>query len=105
MGRIGPAGLFDRDRELSAVGALLDDAVSGAGGLLLVEGEAGIGKTGIVRAAECAGAGQWTAGAEARGAASWSPGSLLGWFVRCSPNRCAPPTPTDALRCSAGRRL
>ena len=51
MGRIGPAELFDRDRELSAVCALLDDAVSGAGGLLLVEGEAGIGKTGIVRAA------------------------------------------------------
>ena len=51
MGRIDPAGLLDRDRELSAVGALLDDAASGAGGLLLVEGEAGIGKTGIVRAA------------------------------------------------------
>jgi hypothetical protein len=51
LGRIGPAELFDRDRELSAVCALLDDAVSGAGGLLLVEGEAGIGKTGIVRAA------------------------------------------------------
>jgi hypothetical protein len=51
VGRIGPAELFDRDRELSAVCALLDDAVSGAGGLLLVEGEAGIGKTGIVRAA------------------------------------------------------
>ena len=51
MGRVDPAGLFDRDRELSAVGALLDDAASGAGGLLLVEGEAGIGKTGIVRAA------------------------------------------------------
>jgi DNA-binding CsgD family transcriptional regulator len=51
VGRIDPAGLFDRDRELSAVCALLDDAASGAGGLLLVEGEAGIGKTGIVRAA------------------------------------------------------
>jgi DNA-binding CsgD family transcriptional regulator len=51
LGRIGPAELFDRDRELSAVCALLDAAVSGAGGLLLVEGEAGIGKTGIVRAA------------------------------------------------------
>ena len=51
VGRIDPARLLDRDRELSAVGALLDDAVSGAGGLLLVEGEAGIGKTGIVRAA------------------------------------------------------
>jgi DNA-binding CsgD family transcriptional regulator len=49
--RIRLAGLFDRDRELSAVGALLDHAVSGAGGLLLVEGEAGIGKTGILRAA------------------------------------------------------
>src|SRR5215213_5002164 len=49
--RIRLAGLFDRDRELSAVGALLDHAASGAGGLLLVEGEAGIGKTGIVRAA------------------------------------------------------
>jgi DNA-binding CsgD family transcriptional regulator len=51
VGRIRLAGLFDRDRELSAVGALLDHAASGAGGLLLVEGEAGIGKTGIVRAA------------------------------------------------------
>jgi tetratricopeptide (TPR) repeat protein len=51
VGRLDPAGLLDRDRELSAVGALLDDAASGAGGLLLVEGEAGIGKTGIVRAA------------------------------------------------------
>jgi DNA-binding CsgD family transcriptional regulator len=50
-GRIGRAGLLDRERELAAVGALLDDAVSGAGGLLLVEGEAGIGKTGIVHAA------------------------------------------------------
>jgi DNA-binding CsgD family transcriptional regulator len=49
--RICLAGLFDRDPELSAVGALLDHAVSGAGGLLLVEGEAGIGKTGILRAA------------------------------------------------------
>jgi DNA-binding CsgD family transcriptional regulator len=52
VGRIDPAGLFDRDRELSAVGALLEDAASGAGGLLLVEGEAGIGKTGIMRAAD-----------------------------------------------------
>jgi DNA-binding CsgD family transcriptional regulator len=51
VGRIGCTGLLDRGRELSAVGALLDDAVSGDGGLLLVEGEAGIGKTGIVRAA------------------------------------------------------
>jgi hypothetical protein len=51
VGRIGPAGLLDRDRELSAVCALLDDAASGVGGLLLVEGEAGIGKTGIVRTA------------------------------------------------------
>jgi hypothetical protein len=51
VGRIEPAALRDRDRELSAVGALLDDAASGVGGLLLVEGEAGIGKTGIVRAA------------------------------------------------------
>jgi DNA-binding CsgD family transcriptional regulator len=51
VGRIGSAELFDRDRELSAVCALLDDATSGAGGLLLVEGEAGIGKTRIVRAA------------------------------------------------------
>jgi DNA-binding CsgD family transcriptional regulator len=51
VGRIDPAVLFDRARELSAVGALLDDAASGVGGLLLVEGEAGIGKTGIVRAA------------------------------------------------------
>ena len=51
MRRIRLAGLFDRDRELSAVGALLDHAASGAGGLLLVEGEAGIGKTGILRAA------------------------------------------------------
>jgi DNA-binding CsgD family transcriptional regulator len=51
VGRIDPAGLFDRDRELSAVGALLDHAASGAGGLMLVEGDAGIGKTGIVRAA------------------------------------------------------
>jgi DNA-binding CsgD family transcriptional regulator len=49
--RIRLAGLFDRARELSAVGALLDHAASGAGGLLLVEGEAGIGKTGIFRAA------------------------------------------------------
>jgi DNA-binding CsgD family transcriptional regulator len=51
VGRVDPAGLFDRDRELAAVGALLDDAASGVSGLLLVEGEAGIGKTGIVRAA------------------------------------------------------
>ena len=52
VGRVAPDRLFDRDRELSAVRALLDDAASGAGGLLLVEGEAGIGKTGIVRAAD-----------------------------------------------------
>jgi DNA-binding CsgD family transcriptional regulator len=51
VGRIGPAELLDRDRELSAVCALLADAASGAGGLLLVEGDAGIGKTGIVGAA------------------------------------------------------
>jgi DNA-binding CsgD family transcriptional regulator len=51
VGRIDPSGLFDRDRELAAVGALLEDAVSGAGGLLLLEGEAGIGKTRILRAA------------------------------------------------------
>ena len=51
MGRTNPTRLFDRDSELAAVGALLEDAASGAGGLLLVEGEAGIGKTGIVRSA------------------------------------------------------
>jgi AAA ATPase domain len=51
VGRVAPDKLFDRDREISALGELLEDAASGAGGLLLVEGEAGIGKTGIVRAA------------------------------------------------------
>jgi MoxR-like ATPase len=85
VGRFDPARLFDRDRELSAVGALLDDVLSGAGGLLLVEGEAGIGKTGMVRAACALARANGLRVLGARGSELESR-PLSGWCVRCSWN-------------------
>ena len=43
--------LFERERELAALAAVVDSAVAGTGGHLLVEGPAGIGKTALLRAA------------------------------------------------------
>ena len=43
--------LLDRDRELEALGALLDAAARGRGGAAVVEGPAGIGKSELLRAA------------------------------------------------------
>lgn len=40
-----------RDREVSAVTALLDAACAGTGGVVLIEGEAGIGKTALMQRA------------------------------------------------------
>ena len=45
-----PAGLVERDRELAALGELLDGARGGTGGVALVEGPAGIGKTALLAA-------------------------------------------------------
>ena len=44
-GRPVPDDLLDRERELAAVRAALDDLAAGEPGLLLIEGPAGIGKT------------------------------------------------------------
>lgn len=44
------SGLFERDRELAAVGELLEFARAGSGRVLLVLGPAGIGKTGLLAA-------------------------------------------------------
>ena len=43
--------LLEREGELAAVGALVDEVVDGRGGLVLVEGDAGIGKTAVVAVA------------------------------------------------------
>jgi DNA-binding CsgD family transcriptional regulator len=43
------SGIFGRDRERSALGALLDQARAGSGSIVLVGGEAGIGKTTLAR--------------------------------------------------------
>jgi predicted ATPase len=45
-----PAGLVERDEELSALGGLLGQARQGSGCLALVEGPAGIGKTSLLDA-------------------------------------------------------
>ncbi|UOY03293.1 AAA family ATPase [Blastococcus sp. PRF04-17] len=42
---VAPEDLLDRDREMRAVRAALDDLAGGGPGLLLIEGPAGIGKT------------------------------------------------------------
>ncbi len=45
------AGLLERDAELAALEAAIEDARRGAGTLVVVEGPAGIGKTRLLRAA------------------------------------------------------
>jgi DNA-binding CsgD family transcriptional regulator/tetratricopeptide (TPR) repeat protein len=42
--------LLERDAEIAAFDAALDEAAAGSGSVLLVHGEAGIGKTGVVQA-------------------------------------------------------
>jgi MoxR-like ATPase len=53
--------LLGRERELAAIGRVIDAAREGSGGLVVVEGPAGIGKTRLldeaVRAASAAGVG------------------------------------------------
>ncbi len=45
----GAAGLFEREAELDALDAWLEQAVAGEGRLVLVSGEAGVGKTALVQ--------------------------------------------------------
>jgi DNA-binding CsgD family transcriptional regulator len=46
-----PAGLIERDEQLTELGGWLERTADGHGGLVLVTGEAGAGKTSLVRAA------------------------------------------------------
>jgi DNA-binding CsgD family transcriptional regulator len=50
VGGRGPTELIERDRELSALGGLLDAALAGDGGVVLLEGPAGIGKSALLAA-------------------------------------------------------
>ena len=41
-------GLLERDQEVAALAALLEESVSGQGHIAVISGEAGIGKTALV---------------------------------------------------------
>ncbi len=46
-----PAGLIERERELEALGGILNAAAGGEGGVVLIDGPAGIGKSALLAAA------------------------------------------------------
>ena len=86
--------LLERDDQLSAVAAYLQDAAAGHGRLVYVAGEAGIGKTTFLEAA--------TADAEARVAFGWCDGSAtpppLGPLVDMLPDLPGSVWPPGAAR-------
>lgn len=96
-----PEDLVDRDRELAAVRAALDDLVEGRPSLLLVEGPAGIGKTRLLAETRRLAAARGIRVLAAR-AANWSRRSASAWCGSCSSRPSS--RPAGARSCSAARR-
>jgi hypothetical protein len=95
-----PDDLLDRERELAAVRAALDDLIAGEPRLLLIEGPAGIGKTRLLTEARRLAA-ERSVRVLAAAAVSWRRPSGSGPCGSCSTRSW--PRPGAATSCSPGR--
>ncbi len=67
--QLSAAGLLERERELTAIGGLVEAALAGSGRLLIVDGPAGVGKTRLLQEASRAANGAGMEVVRARGVA------------------------------------